>query len=432
MLVKLYGRNFRCFRDDFELSMVAADLRSKDDLGRGVIDVKIENDSAPLKLLRCAAIYGANASGKSSVLDAANMLHWLVRHSSQKADPDRGVQKYRPFLLDRSTAEAPTLLGCIVHSNPLKQLIGYELEFDSDRIHREELLILSSTDHLRPLIRRDGTDVSGAIFEQNEANRPYVEGMQQNVTVLSKLAQHGPRDVVGSAKPFQDAIAAATVFQDFSLPWFSGEIIGEATNRFHKDRAYRKWVMDNIMNEADVGIRDVKTKSVKVDRSAFAGPADVELPKERIAVLFSHQGKDPQFFPFGLESMGTKKLFNLASDWWSLANEKRSLFADELDASLHPRLLDALIRAVNHPASQQMRSQLVFATHDTGLLEGYDGKPPALRRDQVYFTDKKNNGASELFALAEFKEDARSVHNIRKRYLGGRYGSLPNAEGISL
>ena len=95
-------------------------------------------------------------------------------------------------------------------------------------------------------------------------------------------------------------------------------------------------------------------------------------------------------------------------------------------------MLDYLVRAVNDPSNTQVQSQLIFATHDTGLLEGRDGLPPALRRDQVYFTKKDSQGASELYALAEFKDGARTVHNIRKRYLSGLYGAIPEAEGISL
>ena len=115
-----------------------------------------------------------------------------------------------------------------------------------------------------------------------------------------------------------------------------------------------------------------------------------------------------------------------------MANEPVSIFVDELSASLHPRLLDRLIRAVNDASANRLRSQLVFATHDTGLLEGQDGQPPALRRDQVYFTKKDSKGETVLYSLAEFKEKARPVHNLRKRYLSGLYDAIPNVERLSL
>jgi len=78
------------------------------------------------------------------------------------------------------------------------------------------------------------------------------------------------------------------------------------------------------------------------------------------------------------------------------------------------------------------RSQLVFTTHDTGLLEGLNGELPALRRDQVYFTKKDAEGASTLYSLAEFKDEARGVHNLRKRYISGLYGAIPLLDEVAL
>ena len=155
------------------------------------------------------------------------------------------------------------------------------------------------------------------------------------------------------------------------------------------------------------------------------------MPDKRVVVSFVHQGKASRAVEFSDESAGTKKLFNIASDWWTLANDSVSLFADELSASLHPRLLDRLIGLLTSVRTAA-RSQVVFTTHDTGLLESQDGQPPALRRDQVYFTRKDADGASELYSLAEFREDARPVHNIRKRYLSGLYGAIPAVEKLSL
>ena len=157
-----------------------------------------------------------------------------------------------------------------------------------------------------------------------------------------------------------------------------------------------------------------------------------QLPDKRVVVSFVHGGKASRPVDFSHESSGTQKLFNIAPDWWTLANERVTLFADELSAGLHPRLLDRLIRAVNDAPTARVQSQLIFATHDTGLLESQDGLPPALRRDQVYFTKKDADGASELYSLAEFKNDARPVHHLRKRFVSGLYGAIPSGEKLSL
>jgi AAA15 family ATPase/GTPase len=210
-------------------------------------------------------------------------------------------------------------------------------------------------------------------------------------------------------------------------------------DRFSDDADYREWVMHHLIRPADVGIRDAKTR--REDVEAFEKIALVNehvkngtkfaLPYLKVVVSFMHGDSLDQVIDFSDESTGTKKLFHIANEWWKLANESVTLLADELGAGFHPRLLDHLIRAVND-APGDCKSQLIFATHDTGLLEGKDGEPPALRRDQVYFTKKDANGASELYALAEFKDDARPVHNIRKRYLSGLYGAIPSVEKLSL
>jgi hypothetical protein len=195
--------------------------------------------------------------------------------------------------------------------------------------------------------------------------------------------------------------------------------------------------MRHLIRPADVGIRDVQTRREPLEipgfiRDHLAETGGGDLPQKRVVVSFMHEGKSSQPIDFSLQSSGTKKVFNLGPDWWRLANEPVTIFADEVSASLHPRLLDSLIRTFNDAPNDRVRSQLIFATHDTGLLESRDGLPPALRRDQVYFTKKDSQGASELYSLTEFKDSARSVHNIRKRYLSGLYGAIPSVEKLLL
>ena len=259
--------------------------------------------------------------------------------------------------------------------------------------------------------------------------------MQPNVAVLSKLAQHGPHKGIESARPYYMAIRNATRHADYStaaaLPRTNNE-------RFAENADYREWIMHHLIRTADVGICEVMTVTeieefpgtIKDNKAKMDGDCNL-IDNEKVFVFFVHEGKSKQPIEFSEESSGTKKLFHISGDWWRLANEPIALLADELSASLHPRLLDRLIRAVND-APKSVNSQLIFTTHDTGLLESQDGLPPALRRDQVYFTKKDSSGASELYSLAEFKDDARPVHNIRKRYLSGLYGAIPSVEKLSL
>ena len=438
MLVRLFGRNFRSIKEQFELSLVAADLTRKEDCNRGTIAVPISGMAEPLRLLRTLGVYGPNASGKSSLLVAAKALRWLATESSPRSKPDQKIAPYEPFLLDDKTKAAPVELGCDVVFK--KSLLKYEIKFTSKAI-QTEFLTLIDKDGEHKLIERHATgEVRGQLILDNEANRLYVREMQPNVAVLSKLAQHGPRNGKGSVNLYYKAIQNATHHQDYTDAALETIKVGDssADEKFADDPEYREWIMKHLIRAADIGISDVRTR-----RESFKIPALIresleengfpeKIPDTRVIVEFLHAGAKSGTIDFGQESTGTKKLFNIASRWWALANQEIALFADELSASLHPRLLNGLVCSVNEPTSEKVRSQLIFATHDTGLLESQDGLPPALRRDQVYFTKKDAQGSTELYSLTEFKEDARAVHNIRKRYLSGIYGALPSVEKLSL
>jgi len=431
MLVRIFGRNYRSLKRAFELSMVAADLTRKEDRDRGVIELPINGTDEQLRLLRTVAIYGANASGKSTVLHAVRALRWVGTDSSARSKPHADIAPYEPFLLDEESDKKPVSLGCDVYFNGA--ILRYEIEYEKKAILREQMTILDGKREVKLIDREPSGKVFGDLFKRGTANRLYVKGMQPNVAVLSKLAQHGPQAGDESVLPYYIAIRNATNHADYS-----GAVMDFPGNkdRFADDPSYRDWVMDHLIRAADVGICDAKTRQEKLDfpegfREGFAKlDSQLTFPEHMTIVSFVHEGISKRPIEYMDESSGTKKLFNVAANWWRLAHEPISIFADELSASLHPRLLDGLVRSMNDARS--VKSQLVFSTHDTGLLEARDGLPPALRRDQVYFSKKDAKGESDLYSLAEFKEEARPVHNIRKRYLSGLYDAIPDVEKLSL
>lgn len=439
MLVRIYGKNFRSLKGKFELSMMAADFTNEKESNRGVFDVPISGMDEPLRLLRVAAIYGPNASGKSTVLFAGRALNWLAVHSSSRANVGGRIPPYEPFALDDESRTSPISLGCdVVHED---SILRYEISYRAKAIDTERLMQLNGNQEFVLFDRQKSGAVTGDLIEISEANRLYVKEMQPNVTVLAKLAQHGPAKGTESVQPYFTSIRAALQYEDYAPAAASRKIGDQSQERFASDSNYRDWIMEHLMRKADVGICDVNTSKDEIDipkplRELISqiDPQDGKpiFPETVINVSFIHSGVSNHAIEYSDESTGTKKLFYLADDWWRLANERVTLLADEIGASLHPRLLDGLIRAINDPPTDEVRSQLIFATHETGLLEGRDGLPPALRRDQVYFTNKDQNGGSELYSLAEFKDEARTVHNIRKRYISGLYRAMPSVEGLSL
>ncbi len=435
MLVKLFGRNFRSLKEPFELSMVAADYRREEDRTRGVVEVPIAGAAEPLRLLRTVAIFGANASGKSTILNAGMALHWLVASSSELSKPKGKIPPYEPFLLDDTSSEEPIELGCdVVHRD---KLIRYEIKYGKKAIFSERLTAFDDNGETVLIDRQSESEVSGDLILRSDANRLYVKGMQPNVAVLSKLAQHGPQKGPESAIPYYSAIRNATWHEDYSdAAAFTSHIGRPDDERFADDPEYREWIMTHLIRSADIGVCNAEVRREAIPdfiRKGFGQlPDGDKLPEKRVVVSFVHEGTSKKTINFGYESSGTRKLFNLKGEWWALAKENVTILADELTASLHPRLLDSLVRAVNDNPNPDVKSQLVFSTHDTGLLEPRDGLPPALRRDQVYFTKKNSQGATELYSLAEFKDGARTVHNIRKRYLAGLYGAIPAAAEVYL
>ena len=214
MLVRLFGSNFRSLRDKFEMSMVAADLKREEDCDRGIIDVQLAGADEPLKLLRTAAIYGHNGSGKSNVLLAARELRGLVENSSARSKPVAKISPYAPFLPDSTTREAPVSLGCeVVHGD---RLLRYEIGFRAKAIEREILTVLGENETVL-IDRRASGQVRGDLIASSEANQLYVKEMQPNVLVLSKLAQHGPAQGGDSAQPYFSAILDATRYKDYSV-----------------------------------------------------------------------------------------------------------------------------------------------------------------------------------------------------------------------
>ena len=441
MLVRFYGSNFRSLKDEFELSMVAADLSAGDDSERGVVSVPIEGAAKPLRLLRVAAIYGPNGSGKSTVLTAAKALRWMVTQSSRTSLPDDEIPPYEPFLLNRDNINRPVTLGCdVLHGH---SILRYEITYSRTRIEFESLALLRNKDTTILFDRNIEGLVKGSLISRKSANQLYVKEMQPNVAVLSKLAQHGPSRGPMSIRPYYSTICNHTRWKDYSGSAATEKPIDirlgpRHEERFAEDSDYHKWIMDHVMTVADIGITGAKTTTEPMHippaireqlERHFAGAS---FPAEKVTVTFTHNGELPSAIDYEDESSGTRKLFSLSGDWWRLGHEPGTLFADELSASLHPHLLDRLIRSVNERPSSATPSQLVFTTHDTGLLEGRDTMPAALRRDQIYLTEKSELGATALYPLTDFKDDARAVHNLRKRYVSGLFGALPSADGVSL
>ncbi len=408
MLIELYGRNLRCFRDDFKLSMLATDIDPDDP--RGVIDVPLNGESEPLRLLRCAAIYGPNASGKSTVLTAAWMLRYLLTATINLASDE--PLPYEPFQLDDEPSHQPVQLG--LRAVLSGHVYEYVIEFDRERFLAEALTEILPRESVL-LFRRELQDVTGA-WSDDPQFRLLADGFRPNALLLALADRHAPKLAKGIAVGLRDLLEP----YDSARPSSYTQPVAE---RAHADReGFGSWLLE-WLKRADLGIVDLETEAM-----APLEPANPESSRHgpRHSIHFHHRTRlgRVSLGPHR-ESLGTYKMAGLALVLHDLTKGEAhaGYFVDEIGSSLHPQLLQALIRHINCEVDMKsVHGQLIFATHDVMLIDG-KASEAILRRDQIYLTDKDDDGSCRLYSLAEFKE--RNNLNLRRRYLQGRYGAIP-------
>lgn len=413
MLIEFYGKNFRCFRDEFRLSMVATDIENGSN--RGVIEVPIEGDDEPLRLLRCAAIYGANASGKSTVIRAAAEFGALLsKHRLPRAEGK--IESYDPFLLGQQ-GQLPVEFGikAVIDS----RVYEYEVHFDEKQFVLERLSALS-TPEIEVLLEREGSKLSGKWADDPQIS-PLTKGFQPNSLLLPLASWFAPRLAGDLTEKLSRMLR--TSLREHAGPNIRDESL--VARRMHQEPEFAEFA-SRWVRSADVGVASVEPEEYRVilRRTGAEEGVQVDEQQPRYKLNFRHKGDQSQVFEYARESFGTRRLVSLVPLLYRLQHaEPFSEFIDEFDNSLHPTLLSAIISHVNETSPSPGRGgQLIFATHETAPLDDQAIDAP-LRRDQVYFADKSDAGASSLVSLVEFKE--RHNVNLRKRYLEGRFGGVP-------
>lgn len=425
MLIEFSVANYRSFREKVTLSMVAS---SDDTLADNTF-------AAPgrrgMRLLKSAALYGANASGKSNLLRALRTMHDLVRGSAsrmQRGDP----LPAEPFKLDPATMNEPSLFEVVIATDEQRYLYG--LTLDRERVHEEWLTATRLTGQrevARMLFERaaDGSVEFGDSWRGERAT--LVERVRENALLLSVAVQTNQE----SARPVFDW------FKDrlwwIPTPWGSSDAPFETMRRIKDDPAFARDVA-RLLVGADVAVERLELSEHPMAPESDEGPeAASSLLREFNELFERHLGHilgesraltvpslsvirrriDGREAAFELseESGGTRRLIGLAAPWLQCLARRRTLLIDEFESSLHPHIARQLLKSLH---ANEGTAQLIFTTHDTNLLD-----PELLRRDQIWFTERSPEGATSLYSLWDFKP--RKGENFRKGYLNGRYGAVP-------
>ena len=380
-------------------------------------------DAGRYQLLRSAVIYGANASGKSNVLKAIATMRRIVLSSAQRSSA--AEIEVEPFLLSTETENAPSYFEIIFLLKNIRYRYGFEVD---QKAVRSEWLFELKKKQEKPLFLReeDGIDVSKNFKEGQD-----IEDKTRNNALFLAICDQ-----------FNGSISKQIMAWFTSLMSLSGlhhENYAMLLSRFFAVEDIKDTVM-NLIKMVDLGFTGIEVESGAnseklLNALRLNGREDVvDLVENQLtkSIKTIHHKYDSEqklvgevLFDFHTnESEGTKKFLDIIVVLCVSLMTGKCVLADELDAKLHPLMTQAIIRLFNDPVTNPNNAQLIFATHDTNLLA-----QGGFRRDQIYFTEKDQYGATCLYSLVEYQEQngdkVRKDRSFEKDYIQGRYGAIP-------
>lgn len=415
MLLRFAVKNFRSLRDEQELSLIGVDAL------RDPASDLIKVEGIPGGVLRCAAIFGANASGKTNVLRAIDFMVDCIRDSQNKWKPDAGIRR-DPFLLDESK-DQPSRFRLEFVMEETRYEYGFAI--DSTRVLEEYLDAWPLGGRKQKWFDRRADQRIDFGKKLTGENRTIENLMRDNSLFLSAAAQNNHAMLLPVYTWLTTRIDVIDRNHE-SLNLLTGKAC--ANNPQIKEQVLR------LVRSADLGIVNFEVKEEAIDQSnpvfvafrkAFT-EAFKDLPEgpkmvDKIETLrLHHRAKDGNNVPMAIadESSGTSAFFGLLGPCLEALSTGGLVCIDEFNASLHPLLATRLVQMFNSPESNPKGAQLIFNTHDTNLLHR-----AIMRRDQIWFTEKDEEGATHLYPLSDFK--TRIHQNFEKGYLEGRYGGIP-------
>ena len=415
MLIEFSVGNYRSFKDRVTFSMVAAKRVSKNKSLDADSTFEVDTN---LKLLKNAAIYGANASGKSNLAKALSFMKWFIVNSSRETQSTDEIS-VEPFLLSTETEGQPSYFELAFLMDGRKYRYGFEAT--KERVISEWLFYV-------PKVRE--TNLFERQFDVIESSRVYkAAGVQQrtrnNALFLSVSAQFNVDLAEKILEWITDKLNVISGLHDQDYLGYTVRCLIDDKNKAD---------IVQLIKKLDLGINEIRVE--QEDFTADSLPDDMpdELKKlivkagggKATSIGISHRkldadGKHSSIEEFDLdnhESEGTKKVFALAGPLITALKEGETLVIDEFDARLHPLISLAIVKLFSSKKTNPNNAQLIFMTHDTNLLNN-----KIFRRDQIWFSEKNKYGATDLYSLAEYK--IRNDASFESDYIKGRYGAIP-------
>jgi uncharacterized protein len=427
MLVQVSVRNYKVFKEEVKLTLFASNADKTTREEENVFEVP----KFGLRLLKSAVIYGANASGKTKLVNALILLKQIVCSSSKSSQI--GIE---PFLLNTETEQSPSEIEIVfIHE---EDMYRYGVSVTKDKVHAEWLY------------HRPKTKEIEVFFREGQTVSFHPKNFRKGGVIVKEHLLREDAFLLNTAAQFNDELALNVVdwFEDLEVGsnWDDNLIAGFSIGMTAKHEDLREKTLA-LLKKADLGIENIQPKvSGKNGKPFFEDmtslddliqhlnqqaessktPAEMDIPD----LLTEHTKFDAQNQPVGTTvfsllfngSEGTKKFFAYSVPIIEALESGSPLIIDEFEAKLHPNLVQAIIKLFNSQKSNPHAAQLIFTTHDSNLLS-----TDCFRRDQIWFIEKDRFGAASLYPLASFKtsEGGRKTDNFEEKYLQGRYGGTP-------
>jgi hypothetical protein len=420
MLVEFTFKNFKCFKEEAKISLVASNYDKSTREEDNVFTI----DKFNLNLLKSAVIYGANASGKTKLIEALGFMKKFILESSKESQIDELIG-VTPFLLNSETENSPSVFEIIfIHKNIMYR---YGFEADKNIIHAEWLYQRLNVREIE-LFYREGQDFSGVHKKFKVADLIENDRIRSNALLLSVAANWNDK----IAKSIFDWLKDFNIISGLKEEGYEGY----SMRRIMGNEKIKSNVLKFLKN-ADLGIENLNIDTFDINKLPDKLPIEIkeflikqsqEKDTELLTGVSTHHKRYSEnnipngFRDFSMrddESSGTRKYFALSGPILETLAKGEILVVDELANKLHPNLTCKLIEIFNSKEQNPNNAQLIFNTHDTNLLSS-----GLFRRDQIWFAEKDRYGASIIYSLANFK-NVRKEDNFEKNYIKGKYGAVP-------
>ena len=396
MLIQFSVENFLSIKDNVVLSLLAS--KDNEHPEHLIVD-------GSKKHLKSAVIYGANASGKSNVLNAFwFMVNYVLTSHNQQLH--KAIER-SPFKFDRETPVRPSSFEVIFTANGIRYAYGFSV---TDKVVIEEYLYYYPNGRQALIFERKDTKDFRFTVDVDEQNT-LKDRTSANKLYLSVASNWSYSKVI----PVLEWFASCQIITKNSV----ADAYGLEAEQL-KDDDYRH-VIASMLRVADFGIQSLQMRDAE---PAPSQRNDIFTNIEAIHTVQDTEGNTSSYaLNMAEESDGTNSYFKLIGVVKKVLDEGTLLVADEMDAHLHPLLTKHLVSLFNSVEFNPNGAQLIFTSHNTNLLD-----LDVLRRDQIWFTEKdEQTAATDLFSLYDFsiRKDAK----VEKGYLIGRYGAIPFIKG---